>query len=314
MKKLYFIILILISLKSFGQYNYIPINFNNSSWNYVGYIIGDFMMPEQIDLYRCQFENDTLINSTQYHKFKYEKHSWYNDESGYSNYIGTSTDYIGAIREDGFEYYFVPRESETEILLYNFDNISEGETIWEDISSNDVIVIDSIRIETMMDNIDRKVYYGLQYGYKVVKLIEGIGIMSVVQGGLIPSNFITSDFEIYDGGFNIDGYCENGDIVDYCGYFSAARDCDFTLRIEEKFISEDFISVFPNPTTGIINLGFREKNIECLIVRNITGKYIIEKTEIQQNEQIDLSGFDSGIYIISIQTDNEIFTTKIIKK
>ena len=41
---------------------------------------------------------------------------------------------------------------------------------------------------------------------------------------------------------------------------------------------------------------------------------MIEKTAIQQNETIDLSSFESGIYIISIQTDKKIFTTKIVKE
>jgi len=73
-------------------------------------------------------------------------------------------------------------------------------------------------------------------------------------------------------------------------------------------------SSFPNPTDGILNLEFKDNNIQKLIISDITGNELILKTEIQQNEQIDLSSFDRGIYIVSIQTDNEIFTTKIIKK
>ncbi|MCD4663898.1 MAG: T9SS type A sorting domain-containing protein [Bacteroidales bacterium] len=46
----------------------------------------------------------------------------------------------------------------------------------------------------------------------------------------------------------------------------------------------------------------------------LTGKTIIEKTELQQNETIDLSSFDTGVYIVSIQTDKEVFTTKVVKK
>jgi len=43
-------------------------------------------------------------------------------------------------------------------------------------------------------------------------------------------------------------------------------------------------------------------------------KEIFNKTAIQQNETIDLIGYESGIYIISIQTDENIFTTKILKE
>jgi len=79
-------------------------------------------------------------------------------------------------------------------------------------------------------------------------------------------------------------------------------------------ISKDFFIFYPNPTNGIVNFEFAENNIKRVTVSDITGKQLIEITEIQQNKQIDLSGFDSGIYLINIQTNNEIFTTKIIKK
>ncbi|MCD4794929.1 MAG: T9SS type A sorting domain-containing protein [Bacteroidales bacterium] len=35
---------------------------------------------------------------------------------------------------------------------------------------------------------------------------------------------------------------------------------------------------------------------------------------MQQNKTIDLSDFESGIYIISIQTDRKIFTRKVVKE
>ncbi len=73
------------------------------------------------------------------------------------------------------------------------------------------------------------------------------------------------------------------------------------------------IVIFPNPTSDFLNFNFTKNNIEKLKIYDITGKLIIEKTKIQQNEQFDLSNFESGIYIILIQTDKGLFTTKIIK-
>lgn len=72
--------------------------------------------------------------------------------------------------------------------------------------------------------------------------------------------------------------------------------------------------VYPNPTNGIINLKFTKNNIKQIQVFDIVGKKIIEKTEINQNEMIDLSNFKNGIYIIKTQTGNEIFITKIVKR
>lgn len=87
-----------------------------------------------------------------------------------------------------------------------------------------------------------------------------------------------------------------------------------TITDVSKLNKNELFTIYPNPTNGIVNFEFAENNIQKLTVSDITGKQIIEKTERQQKEKIDLSGFDSGIYIIKIQTDNEIFTTKIIKE
>ena len=71
--------------------------------------------------------------------------------------------------------------------------------------------------------------------------------------------------------------------------------------------------IFPNPTNGKINFKFANNNIQQINIFDLTGKTIIEKSEIQQNETIDLSQFETGIYIINFQTDKEITTRKIIK-
>lgn len=81
-----------------------------------------------------------------------------------------------------------------------------------------------------------------------------------------------------------------------------------------NYRQNNIYKTYPNPTNGIINFEFVENNIKKLTISDITGKTIIKKVNIQQNEMIDLSNFVNGIYIISIQTDNKIYTTKIVKE
>jgi len=94
--------------------------------------------------------------------------------------------------------------------------------------------------------------------------------------------------------------------------------CSFDVTVNSfvgiETLQQSGILIYPNPTNGIINFDFAKNNIQKLTISDMTGKEIIKKTKIQQNEQIDLLSLESGIYIISIQTDNEIFTTKIIKE
>jgi len=72
---------------------------------------------------------------------------------------------------------------------------------------------------------------------------------------------------------------------------------------------------YPNPTMGKVNIVLSERNIQNITVLDLTGKVIIAKTTMQQNELIDLSGYESGIYIISIQNRKMKFlTVKIVKE
>ena len=82
--------------------------------------------------------------------------------------------------------------------------------------------------------------------------------------------------------------------------------CSFDVQVDVfvgiEALQQKGISIYPNPANEKLNLE-SSNNIQELIISDINGKQIIKKTEIQQNETIDLSGFDSGIYIISIQTE-----------
>jgi hypothetical protein len=75
------------------------------------------------------------------------------------------------------------------------------------------------------------------------------------------------------------------------------------------------ISISPNPTKGVINFDFAENNIRKITISDITGKMIyVNQYSISNNQlSVNLLNFESGIYIVSIQTDKEIFTTKIVK-
>jgi len=74
------------------------------------------------------------------------------------------------------------------------------------------------------------------------------------------------------------------------------------------------IKMYPNPVNGLLNITCENENIERISVLDITGKTIIDITSISKNERIDMSGYNSGIYFVQIDTGKEIFTSKVIKK
>ncbi|OFY36131.1 MAG: hypothetical protein A2W91_04925 [Bacteroidetes bacterium GWF2_38_335] len=74
--------------------------------------------------------------------------------------------------------------------------------------------------------------------------------------------------------------------------------------------------IYPNPTNGIFTLYYPFTISEFKII-NITGNVVLSSSDkliSKPTFQIDLSGYESGIYFILIQTDNQIVTEKIIKE
>ncbi|WP_397364704.1 T9SS type A sorting domain-containing protein [Olleya sp. R77988] len=74
------------------------------------------------------------------------------------------------------------------------------------------------------------------------------------------------------------------------------------------FDLESSITMYPNPTSDIINISSSNtiKNIE---VFDFLGKRIIKTNQ----SQIDLSSFNSGLYLVKIKTDQGEITKKVIK-
>lgn len=71
--------------------------------------------------------------------------------------------------------------------------------------------------------------------------------------------------------------------------------------------------VFPNPSSGkfIIDVSsFQTKNT-LLEVTDMTGKIILKRLVDGPLDELDLSGFGEGIYLLRIHQDNQIFTQKL---
>ena len=87
---------------------------------------------------------------------------------------------------------------------------------------------------------------------------------------------------------------------------------EWTITVTEatvgiNAISKNEFSIYPNPTNGKINIETNQQ-IEKITILDISGKIIIETT----NKEIDLSKQKTGTYFVKIETENGIFTEKII--
>lgn len=95
-----------------------------------------------------------------------------------------------------------------------------------------------------------------------------------------------------------------------CG---SARIFELTTATKVSSLMSDNISIYPNPTRGVLNIRSKE-NIKQVIISNITGETILTNSNENQTHSINLSHIKNGIYIITIKTDSGIVTRKLIKK
>ena len=81
------------------------------------------------------------------------------------------------------------------------------------------------------------------------------------------------------------------------------------VSVEEIITSN--VRLYPNPTNGVLNI--EGEGIMTISVMNVLGQKVLETTAIG-NTTIDLSGFDSGIYMVRIETANGTMTEKVSVK
>ena len=89
--------------------------------------------------------------------------------------------------------------------------------------------------------------------------------------------------------------------------FLKIEDPNPSSGIKNKEVSS--FKIYPNPTDGILKIESPEK-IERIIVRDIIGRIVKTSTETELN----LTDFESGNYILQIQTADKISTQKLLIK
>jgi hypothetical protein len=99
---------------------------------------------------------------------------------------------------------------------------------------------------------------------------------------------------------------ENGSRITY-NYNSA-----IVLSVENTKIANTTITVFPNPTTSVLNLNSSEGvTIDTIVIIDTTGKTVLQQNE--NTAQINVERLTAGIYIIEAYSGKEKFKTKFIK-
>lgn len=89
-------------------------------------------------------------------------------------------------------------------------------------------------------------------------------------------------------------------------------DSTSSTGITDVNFESDF-SIFPNPTTGILNINSKGSDKFSAVIFNSLGKKI-EEIQSVQHLQLNINNYSTGIYFIQIQSNKNLITRKIIKQ
>lgn len=85
--------------------------------------------------------------------------------------------------------------------------------------------------------------------------------------------------------------------------------CVGTVSAPEEFATE--MSIYPNPTTGMLNVTSNEE-IDSIEIFNSIGTAVISSNVAGNNSAIDMSILPNGMYFVRISTGNGIETVKVV--
>ncbi|PWG04603.1 hypothetical protein DIS07_11705 [Polaribacter aquimarinus] len=124
----------------------------------------------------------------------------------------------------------------------------------------------------------------------------------------------------YSGGSNPSSYFTHNNVL----YFSATNGTSgYELwKLEQTALSVKNetrsqlaeLSIYPNPTSDILNIQVENQQIESVKVYSLFGKEVMHISDNTGVEKVDISNLSSGVYLLKLKTEVGFFTKKIIKK
>lgn len=88
---------------------------------------------------------------------------------------------------------------------------------------------------------------------------------------------------------------------------------DDATSIQNQESAQSF-SAFPNPVLNNLTITATGDASSEVVVLDLTGKQVINTIlDLTSNQTIDFSGLPKGLYLVSVQSNNQSYTTKITK-
>ncbi|MBQ8222580.1 MAG: choice-of-anchor J domain-containing protein [Bacteroidales bacterium] len=109
-------------------------------------------------------------------------------------------------------------------------------------------------------------------------------------------------------------YPDSEEMLPGDGYWHYAMACEQYVTVgpvDVKEVSKENMNIYPNPTDGIINV--EADGMEHIAILNTLGQIVYERDANNDKETIDISRYESGVYMLRMTTENGIVVRRILK-
>ena len=221
--------------------------------------------------------------------------SEYPYENDFSDIAQMSCWSVADVNDDGNTFFF-----DNGTLCYRWNTELEA---WDDVYSP-YFVLDGHQtltfdyycgLSSYPENLAVYLYDGSSF-YNIMETTEVTNTSAITQ---------TIDLSEYTGTYKIDFYCTS-DANMYRLYIDNFK-IESTIGVEDHSKTE--FTLYPNPTTGMVNLSEDVARVE---VYDFSGRMIMSNENVNS---VNLSAQANGVYVFRITTtDNNVVTKKVVKK
>ncbi|MFB0924527.1 MAG: T9SS type A sorting domain-containing protein, partial [Vicingaceae bacterium] len=162
-----------------------------------------------------------------------------------------------------------------------------------------------------------------------IATVNNVDVSTSLAGNTITANASPASYQWVDcnnnfsliGGETNQGYVAtvNGDyaaIITENGCVDTTACTNILITGIDGASSNSGISIYPNPATDVLNIDLTTTaNIERLTLFDVKGKLIYETVDFtNSNIQINMNKLSEGIYMLKVQSTNEVKNYKVLKQ
>lgn len=273
---------------------------DSSSWATLIYGLGTYDIPCCVSTQYVYFEGDSIVAAVSYKKV------FSCDDKLHEN-----IKYEGLIREQDTKTYFIPVNSETEYLLYDFSLEAgmsfeykywdfgglESETFY--VSSVDFVEVNGSTKKRIQIKVASSAEWILD------TWIEDIGSLS---GILYPCyrRFMSGGVKELLCHYQNDELIYKNPVYSECYY----DNLDDIVSVQTTVIND--CSIYPNPVDNVLTICPSNNMITRIEFFDTLGKKVYSQA---YKGNIDMSSFSKGLYLLKMcDTNEQVSVFKIIKK